>query len=112
MLTTLYINSLPVDTLREFDKVVYVEIVKLWKTLRIREYIAPIPESLQIITKQSDNAYVIGRYATKQATINVLQELPPEAYEDPSLGATMLAGLETVLSMYWDSQPEFTPLKH
>ena len=37
MLTTLCINGLPVDTLRD-NKVVYVDIVKLWAALKIPVY--------------------------------------------------------------------------
>lgn len=110
MLVTLYINTLPVDTLRESDKVVYVEVVKLWKTLKIREYYSPIPVNQQFITNDSDKSYTIGGYCTVEDTMTALRAVPVEGFEDPTLGAIMLSGLEEVLSRFWATQPEFTPL--
>lgn len=110
MLVTLYINTLPVDTLRESDKIIYVDVAKLWKTLKIREYHVRVPENLQLITNTSDKSYVIGNYCTVIDTMAALLAVPPEAYEDPKLGDIMKSALVDVLDRFWAAQPEFTPI--
>lgn len=105
MLVTLYINTLPVDTLR-LDKIVYVDVVKLWKTLRIND---PVPTNLTLITNDSDKSYTVGNYATQMDTMEALLVLPSSAY-DLALGETMILGLSDVLDRFWATQPEFTPL--
>lgn len=109
MLTTLYINGLPVDTLRD-NKVVYVDIVKLWAALKIREYREPIPANLELITNDSDRTYTIGNYCTVDETMAALNAIPPEAYEKPEVGDIMKRALVEVLDRYWSTQPEFTPI--
>lgn len=111
MLVTLYINELPVDTLRK-DKIVFVDVVKLWKTLKIREYLSPVPANTELITKTSDKAYTIGNYLTLSDTAAALAAVAPEAYEDPKLGDIMNRALVEVLDRFWSGQPEFTPLTH
>lgn len=110
MLVTLYINALPVDTLRK-DKIIYVDIVKLWKTLKIREYHVKVPDNLELITNDSDRSYTIGNYCTVVETMDALEAVPPEAYEQPALGEVMKRGLVEVLDRFWSAQREFTPLK-
>ncbi len=109
MLVTLYINNLPVVTLRK-AKIVYVDIVKLWKALRIREYHVAIPANLELITQEADRTYAIGNYCTVNDTMDALLAVPKEAYENPDLGEVMKRGLVEVLDRYWSSQREFTPL--
>lgn len=109
MLVTLYINTLPVDTLRE-NQVVYVNVVNLWKTLKIREYIAPLPVNETLITNDSDKSYTIGHYCTVEETMAALAAVPIEGYEDPKLQDIILTGLVEVLARFWATQPEFTPL--
>lgn len=109
MLVTLYINGLAVDTLKD-NKIIYVDIVKLWKTLRIREYRQPLPESLELITNNSDRSYTIGNYCTVDETMAALNAVSAEAYEDPTLGEVMKRGLVEVLDRYWSAQPEFSPV--
>lgn len=109
MLVTLYINGLAVDTLRD-NRIIYVDIVKLWKTLKIREYRQPLPANLELITNDSDKAYTIGNYCTVDETMTALNAVPTEAYEQPALGEVMKRGLVEVLDRYWSAQPEFSPV--
>ena len=109
MLVTLYINGLAVDTLRD-NRIIYVDIVKLWKSLRIREYRQPLPANIELITNNSDRTYTIGNYCTVDETMAALNEVPPEAYEQPADGEVMKRGLVEVLDRYWSAQPEFTPV--
>ncbi len=110
MLVTLYINGLAVDTLKE-KRVIYVDIVKLWKTLKIREYREPIPANLELITNNSDRSYTIGNYCTVLETMDILNAVPPEAYEYPADGEIMKRGLVEVLDRFWSAQPEFSSVK-
>lgn len=108
MLVTLYINTLPVDTLKEGK--IYVDVVKLWKTLKIREYKNPPPDNLELITNNSDRSYTIGNYCTVEDTMTALMAVPDDAYDYPALGEVMKRGLVEVLDRYWSAQPEFSPL--
>ena len=108
MLVTLYINTLPVDTLKVGR--VYVDVVKLWKTLRIQDYKNLPPENLELITNPSDRSYTIGNFCTIDDTMTALTAVPDTAYDNPELGRIMKRGLVEVLDRYWSAQPEFTPL--
>lgn len=110
MLVTLYINGLAVETLKD-NKIIYVDIVKLWKSCRIREYREPLPANVELITNNSDRSYNIGNYCTVDETMAALNAVAPEAYEDPTIGDVMKRGLVEVLDRYWSAQPEFTALK-
>lgn len=107
MLVTLYINTLPVDTLKD-NKIVYVDVKKLWKTLKIKDYRAPTPDSLELITNGSDRSYTIGDYCTVDDTMAALNAVPEDAYDYPELGEVMKRGLVEVLDRYWSAQPEFS----
>lgn len=109
MLAILYINGLAVSTLKD-NKIIYVDIVKLWKTLRIREYREPVPANLELLTNDSDRSYNIGNYCTVIETMDALNAVPPEAYEQPADGEVMKRGLVEVLDRFWSAQPEFSPV--
>lgn len=108
MLVTLYINELPVDTLK--DRAIYVDVKKLWKTLKIKDYRVPVPDNLELITNGSDRSYTIGNYCTVSDTMAALEAVPLDAFDYPELGETMKRGLVEVLDRYWSAQSEFTPL--
>lgn len=111
MVNILYINTLPVSTIK-FDKTIYVDIALLWKTLRVRENISPIPAYANIITNDSDKSFVLGSYCTVPDTMAALQAIPDNGLDYPAQRDLFVTALEEVLSRFWLTQPEFTPLKH
>ena len=111
MVNILYINTLPVSTIK-FDKVIYVDVVKLWKTLRVRENVSPIPAFSNIITNDSDKSFVLGHYATVPDTLAALIAMPDNGLDYPEQRDLFMQALDVVLSRFWLAQPEFTPLKH
>lgn len=111
MTTVLYINTLPVTTIK-FNKEVYVDVALLWQTLRVRTNISPVPVYANIITSESDKSFTLGSYSLVPAVMAALVAIPDNGLDYPWQRDLFLTALEEVLQRYWDSQPEFTPLKH
>lgn len=111
MVNILYINTLPVSTIK-FNKVVYIDIALLWKTLRVRENISPLPAYDNIITSDSDKAFTLGSYCTVETTMTALEAIPDNGLDYPIQRDLFITALPEVLNRFWSAQPEFTPLKH
>lgn len=111
MVNILYINTLPVSTVK-FNKEVYVDVVLLWKTLRVRENVAPLPLYSNIITSESDKAFTLGHYSLVPDVMAALRAMPDNGLDYPDQRDLFIEALEEVLLRFWSSLPEFTPLKH